>query len=129
MISTEKVSPSTALTVSETPSSATEPFGAMKRASSRGARKHEARHVGQVLARDDLGKAVDVAGDHVAAEFVADFQRPLEIDPRAVPPAAGRGDAQRLGGGIDGKPGAAVLLAGLDHGQADAGAGDRGALR
>ena len=36
--------------------------------------------------------------------------------------------AQRLGGGVDREPGAAVLLAGADHRQADAGAGDRGAL-
>ena len=61
MISTEKRVASTSLTVSETPSSATEPFGAMKRASALGARKREARHVGQVLARDDLGEAVDMA--------------------------------------------------------------------
>jgi riboflavin synthase len=30
---------------------------------------------GDRLARDDLGEAVDVSGDEVAAEFVADLQR------------------------------------------------------
>ena len=128
MISTEKSSSSTALTVSDTPSSATEPFGAMKRASSPRRAQHEARHVGHVLARDHAGDAVDMAGDQMAAELVAEFERPLEIDARAVAPAPDRGDAQRLRGGIDRKPGAAVLLAGADHRQADAGAGDRGAL-
>ena len=88
MISTEKVSPSTALTVSETPSSATEPLGAMKRASSCGARKRKARHVGHVLARNDGGEPVDMAGDQMAAEFVAQFERALQIDARTVPPAA-----------------------------------------
>ncbi len=39
MISTENAAPSTVLTVSDTPSSATEPFCAMNRASSAGAVK------------------------------------------------------------------------------------------
>ena len=82
MISTEKVSPSTSLTVSETPSSATEPLGAMKRASSRRRAQHEARHVGHVLARDHGRQAVDMAGDQMAAELVAELQRALEIDAR-----------------------------------------------
>ena len=88
MISTEKSSPSTALTVSETPSSATEPFGAMKRASSPGARSAK-RAMSVMSSRAiDVRDAVDMAGDQMAAEFVAEFQRPLEIDARAVPPAA-----------------------------------------
>ena len=74
MISTEKVSPSTSLTVSETPSSATEPLGAMKRASCARRAQHEARHIGHVLARDDVREPVDMAGDQMAAQFVADLQ-------------------------------------------------------
>ena len=121
MISTENVSAVTSLTVSETPSSATEPLVATKRISGRGARKREPRHVGQVLARDQLGDAVGMAGHDMAAKLVADLERAFEIEPRALPPAARRGHPQRLGRGIDRKPGAAALLAGLDHGEADAG--------
>ena len=128
MISTVKVSPSTPLTVSETPSSATEPLGAMKRASSAGARSVK-RAMSVMSSRvNDIGEAVDMAGDQMAAKFVAQLERALEIDVRAVPPAADGGDAQRLGRGVDRKPGAAILLAGADHRHADAGAGDRGAF-
>ena len=66
-----------------------------------------------------------MTGGHVAAEFVADFQRALEIDARAPPPAADRRQAQRLGGGVHRKPAEVALLAARDHGQADAAAGDR----
>ena len=128
MISTENVSPSTVLTVSETPSSATEPLGAMKRASVARRAKRKARHIGHVLARNDGGKAVDMTGDHMAAQLVAQFQRALEIDLAARPPAAGGGQPQRLGGGINREPGAPVFFASLDDGEADAGAGHRRAL-
>src|SRR3569832_640003 len=90
--------------------------------------QREARHVGHVLARGNAGEAVDVAGDDVAAEFVADLERAFEIDARAVPPAPDAGDAQSLVGRVDREPGAAILLARVDHGQADARAGDRRAL-
>ena len=40
---------------------------------------------------------------------------------------ADRGQPQRLGGGVDGEPGAGRRAPRPDHGQADAGAGDRGA--
>ncbi len=39
----------------------------------------EMRHAVEVAARDDRRDAVDVAGDDMAAEFVADFQRAFEI--------------------------------------------------
>src|SRR5215467_16134717 len=68
-----------------------------------------------------------MAGDDVPAELIADLERAFEIDARAPPPAANRGHPQRLGGGIDGKPGAVALLSARDHGQAHAAAGDRGA--
>ncbi len=55
---------------------------------------------------DHVGDAVDMAGDDVAAEFVADLQRALEIEAGAARPAADGGDPQRLGGGIDREPGA-----------------------
>src|SRR5262245_2732326 len=66
-------------------------------------------------------------GDDVSTELIADLERAFEIDARAPLPTAHRGRPQRLGGGIDGEPGAVALLAARDHGQAHATAGDRGA--
>ena len=85
------------------------------------------RHVGQVLARDKLGDAIDMAGDDMAAQFVAHLQGAFEIEPGARRPCAGRRHAQRFGGGIDRKERAAALFAGLDHREADAGMRDRSA--
>ena len=95
-------------TVSEVPSRATEPFSAMKRgerarradveAGASAPRVLARRHL---LARDDLGDAVHMAGDDVAAELVADLERALEIDPRARRPVADGGARQRLGRGVD----------------------------
>src|SRR5512139_714974 len=64
----------------------------------------------------------------MTAQFVAELERALQIDLRAGAPMAGRGDAQRFGGGLDREPCAAVLLAGVHYSEANAGAGDRGAL-
>ena len=128
MISTENVSSVTSLTVSETPSSATEPLV-----------RDEAHQL--AAARASVSRAMSVRSsratssampstwprDDMAAELVADLQRALEIEPRALLPAPGRGHPQRLGGGIDRKQVRLPPLAGLDHGQADAGMRDRGA--
>src|SRR5262249_45111617 len=64
----------------------------------------------------------------MSAQFVAEFQRPLEIDPGPLTPAAHRRDTQSLSRGIDREPGSATLLAGIHHGQADARSGDRSAV-
>ena len=88
MTSTEKVSPSTSLTVSDTPSSATEPLGAMKRARSCGARSIKRAMSVKSLAFADRGKPISVTGDDMTAELVANFERALEIDPGALAPAA-----------------------------------------
>jgi hypothetical protein len=69
-----------------------------------------------------------MAGDDMPAKLVAGLERAFEIDFRAMAPAAGGGDPQGLGGGIDGKPRTSVLLAHANHGEADTGTGDRGAL-
>ena len=81
------VSPSTAFTVSEVPSSATEPLTAMNFARSFGAGS-EMRHAVEIAPGKDFGHPVDMAADHMAAKFVADFQRPLEVD--TAPPAIRR---------------------------------------
>ena len=128
MISTENCTFCTVFTVSDTPSSVTEPLAAMKRASSRRGAQVEPRHVGQIVTADDNGDAVDMAGNDMAAEFVADFQRPLEIEPGADTPMPCRGHAQGLGGGVDLEPGPAAGHAGSDHGEAHAVAGDRCAV-
>ena len=59
----------------------------MNFASSRRRLQREAHRVTLVLARHDLRHAIDVAGNDMTAKFVADFQSPLQIDPRALPPA------------------------------------------
>ena len=44
----------------------------------------EARHVALIVALDDFRHAIDVSADQMSAELVAELQRPLEIDPRAL---------------------------------------------
>ena len=86
MISTENSTSCTVFTVSDTPSSVTEPLrGDEARQFARGSQL-EPRHVGQIVARDDGGNAVGMAGDDMAAELVADFERPFEIEPGADMP-------------------------------------------
>ena len=55
------------------------PFGAMKRDSAFGARKHN-RACRSCPRATDFRQSVDVAGDDMAAELVADLERALEID-------------------------------------------------
>ena len=110
MISTENVSPSTSLTVSEMPSSATEPLGAMKRASSAGTRNDSATLSRKSSRAHEFGEPVDMAADHMAAELVAEPQRAFEIELGAAPPVCGGGHAQRLGRGIDGEGGPVCRL-------------------
>ena len=64
----------------------------------------------------------------MAAEFVADLQRPLEIEFCTLGPVFCRGHAKRLGRGVDLEPGFVTLNARTDHGEADPVAGDRGAV-
>ena len=71
------------MTVSETPSTAIEPFSATKRASSAGSA--EAHGLPRVArgARDDHAGAVDVALDDVAVQAGVGADRALEVDPVA----------------------------------------------
>ena len=130
MISTPKRSPSTSFTVSDTPSSVTEPFCATKRESSRGASTTEAGHFVEILARDDPRHAIDMAGDDMAAEFVADFQRALEIDafvPRDQFATVVRASVSAAASTSKTRP--AVLARDRDDGQARARTGDGSAER
>ncbi len=61
----------------------------------------------------------------MAAQLVSQPERPLEVDRRALSPRPERGLRQRLRRGIGGKPAGTSL----DHRQAGARAGDRGADR
>lgn len=77
---------------------------------------------------EDFGLAIDMPGDDVAAEFVTDLQRALEIDGAALFPGADRRQAQRLFPGFDLEPATvAACFRQARDGQADAGMRDRGA--
>ena len=84
MMLTPKPAGDTSLTVRLTPSTATEPLGAMNGASSRGASIDEADGFGFRPAFDDPRDTVDMTGDEMPAELVADPQRSLEIDRGAL---------------------------------------------
>src|SRR5581483_768750 len=86
------------------------------------------RHVDGLAARThfiDAADAVDVAGDQVAAEAIAEAHRPLEVHRRAGLQLTERGALERLRAGLDGD--AAAL--GRGHGQAHAVDGQRRAER
>ena len=89
----------------------------------------ETHHRIEGRARDDPRDAVDMAGDHMAAELVADLQRTFEIEAGAGPPAAGRRARQRLGADIDLEPCPVAVAADADSGEAWPRTGDRSAER
>src|SRR5207237_4213919 len=81
------------------------------------ARDHaDAPRIADLLDRRDLADPVDMAGDDMPAELVADLERALEVDLRAFGPEAGRSAALGLGRDVDREP----ALALVDDGQADA---------
>ena len=128
MISTENVSPSTALTVSETPSSATEPLAAMKRASSAGARSTKRAMSVKSSRATTLASPSTWPATRWPPSSSPSLSGRSRLTLRAVAPAADRGQRQRLGRGVDREPGAAALFAGADDGHAHARAGHRGAV-
>ena len=92
-----------------------------------GQRGRNLEHIAPAIAfrRDgnDIGDAVHMAGNDVAAQLVAHAQGALQIDLGALAPGAERRLGQRLARRGDRE--AAGRL--VDHGQAAAAAGDRGA--
>src|SRR4029453_314441 len=65
----------------------------------------------------------------MAAEFIAEGERPFEIDAPPLPPRAERGARERFVGDIDGKARAfALCLGDIDDGEAAAVASDRSPL-
>ena len=89
----------------------------------RGRLQHEAQGVAVRPALAERGHAIDMAGDQMAAEFVAKPQAPLEIDGGAGPPSTQGRRGEGLGGNIGREPAGALL----HHGEAAATASDRGA--
>ena len=133
--STLKQLPETLFTVSEVPSRQIEPFSAMKRASCAGASMVK-RAVGphspapvNFLARDDGRDAIDMTGDDMAAELVADLQGALQIERIAhLPgPRIVRASVSAATSTSNHEPPSRWPL--CDHGEAGAVAGNRGAQR
>ncbi len=77
---------------------------------------------------DHIANAVDVAGDDVPAQFVAQPERLLEVECCASVPQRG-GAADAFARDVDREPSVAGAPAAIDHGQAHARTGDRGADR
>ena len=46
------------------------------------------------LDRNDLGLTIDMTGNDMSAQFVADLERPFQVDPRSLDPAADGGLVQ-----------------------------------
>ena len=65
---------------------------------------------------DHLSDGIDVAGDDMAAELVAEPERPLKVEPRSFPPMVACGFRDRLGRDVDCEP----IVSLVDHGHAHA---------
>ena len=70
----------------------------------------EMGHAVKIAPRQKSRDAIDMAGHHMAAKFVAQPERPLQIDPLALRPGARRGHGQGLGGGVHLVPADKTLL-------------------
>ena len=100
MMLTEKCVPSsasrTSLTVSDTPSSVIEPFGAIAGASDAVDANADPAGIAFGADADHFADAVDMAGDDMPAELVAHAQRALEVEPGAFAPHVLRRSATRF---------------------------------
>ena len=111
---TSNVSSSTALTVSDVPSSATDPLTAMNLAQSFGARNRKCAMPSKSRRETISATPSTWPLTMWPAKLVADPQRPLKIDAFAFAPAAQRRDRQRLGAHVKSDAGAGIP--GLDAG-------------
>ena len=103
--STPVVGVATSLTVSETPSTVIEPLGA-RRARARGRRAIVDARANRLPRRTlgHLADAVDMAGDDMPAELVAELQRALEVEPAARGPHVRGGARDGLARDVDREP-------------------------
>src|ERR1700677_1971324 len=87
------------------------------------------RHAVKIAARQDLGDPIDMVAHHMAAELVADLQRPLEVDAPPCPPSAEGCHRKRLGADVESER--RTFAPRLDANQCEARAriGDRSAER
>ncbi len=85
------------------------PFGGNEGSKFGGAFQDEADTVTVRLAREDGGRAVDMAGYEMAAELIPERESPFEIDAAPLPPRAERGARERFVGDLDGKARAFAL--------------------
>ena len=72
-------------------------------------RDADALRIAFVADADDPAGAIDMAGDDMAAEFVADLQRAFEVQAAASGPHALRGAGDGFAGNVDREPVAAPL--------------------
>src|ERR1700722_1045715 len=85
------------------------------------------RHAVEIAPRQDLGDSIDMAADHMAAELVADLQRPLEVDAPPRPPLPERRDCKRLGAEVESERRTFTPRLDANNGEARARIGDRSA--
>ena len=101
MSMTEKASGPTSTSVRLTPSTAIEPLGTSRGRPGRVDREGEELPLSLPPALAEDGRRVDVPLDEMAAQAVADLERPLEVDAVAGLLVAQVGAGQGLGPGLD----------------------------
>ena len=87
------------------------------------------RHAVEIATRQDLGDPIDMAAHHMAAELVADLERPLEVDAPPFPPSAKSCHRKRLGADVESERRTLPPRLDANHREARAGIGDRGSQR
>src|SRR5580692_5605732 len=83
------------------------------------------RHTVEIAPRQDPGHSIDMAAHHMAAELIADLQRPLEVDMSPRPPLPERRDGKRLGAEVESERRTFTPRLDTNHGEARARIGDR----
>jgi len=94
-----------------------------------GRRDPELDRAAGILPADNPANGIDMAGDDMPAQLVTQLERLFKVELAPGSPLVLRRAADRFARDIDREPGIAGFAAALDHGQADARTGDRGADR